>query len=249
MADCLAIMGLDYASPPYLDIQGKILKRVLNKAYLTSSQLAKEKGSFPLFNVEKYAEGEFFQRLDEDVQYEIVRRGLRNGLLTCIAPTGTISLDADNVSGGIEPAFSHRYTKNIDTVSQGVKEVEVVNYAYNFYNVKGKTADEISPEDHIKVLCNAQQWVDNSISKTCNIQGQIGGKGPGTTFERFEQVYLQAFEGGAKSCTTYNINGKRNPNQQSQSTADTITPVPEQFLQEELICSVDPETGIRSCEA
>ena len=244
MGDALAIMGYEYGSNDYLNTQDEILKRALNVAYKTSSQLAKEKGSFPLFDVERYAEGEFFKRLDEDVQFEIVKRGLRNGLLTSIAPTGTIALDADNVSGGIEPAFAHKQERPINIVNKtdgSRRDVELINYAYNFYGVKGKTADQTSPEDHIKTLCRAQYWICSGISKTCNVSGQIQGEGPGTTFEQFEQLYLQAYEGGAKSCTTFNLNGKRAGLLRSTDEQPSVP------VEEGTACFID-EKGIRSCE-
>jgi ribonucleoside-diphosphate reductase alpha chain len=240
MADCLAVMGYEYGSPAYLDMQDRILERAMNKAYLTSSQLAREKKkSFPLYDVEKYAEGEFFKRLDDEVQHHIVRHGLRNGLLTSIAPTGTISLDADNVSGGIEPAFALSQQRTISGPRFGTKEVDLVNYAYNFYSIKGKTADQVTPEEHISVLCRAQHWIDSSISKTCNIKGQVQGQGPGTTFEEFEKLYMMAYEGGAKSCTTYNSTGKR----------EGILKSNDQPVEEGAVCTFDPATGERSCEA
>lgn len=240
MADALAVMGYDYGSDSYLDMQDKVLQRALNMAYRTSSKLAQEKRkSFPLFEASKYAEGEFFKRLDEDVQYTIVMKGLRNGLLTSVAPTGTISLDADNISGGIEPAYALKQRRTVDTVRQGIREFDLINYAYNFYGIEGKTAEQVSPQDHIRVLCRAQYWIDSSISKTTNVTGQIHGEGPGTTFTEFQQIYLQAHEGGAKSCTTHNVNGERKGILQSLDNRD----------EEAIACFIDPETGIRSCEA
>jgi len=250
MANCLEIMGLPYGSREYIAMQDCILNRAANVAYRTSARLAKEKGPFKLWDVEKYCEGAFFNRLDEDVQDLIVHNGLRNGLLTSIAPTGTISLDADNVSGGIEPVFSYETERTVDTVTHGIQKFVLQDYAYNFYDIRGRRADEIAPEEHINVLCHAQKWIDSSISKTCNVKGQQGGQGPGTSFKDFEQLYMQAWEGGAKSCTTYNINGKRGGVLKSVDTESKAETARGEFNEDEgLACFIDPSTGVRSCEA
>ena len=252
MADALAIMGLPYASPQYLDMQDRIYKKIANEAYRTSAKLAREKKPFPLYDVAQYCEGRFFQRLDGDVQDLIVRHGLRNSHLTSTAPTGSISLDADNVSSGIEPIFSLRQTRKVDTVKQGIKEFELINYAYNFYNVEGRPASEVTPDEHVEVLSRAQYWTDSSISKTCNLAGQIAGQGPGTTFEDFEKIYLTAWEKGAKSCTTFNLNGKRagilTSTDDKATDKDLNLPIATEAEAEALACFIDPLTGQRSCE-
>jgi ribonucleoside-diphosphate reductase alpha chain len=253
MANCLEIMGLPYASRGYIEMQDKILQRAANTAYKTSSQLAREKGKFPLFVTEKYCEGEFFKSLNDDVQWDIVRYGLRNSHLTSIAPTGTISLDADNVSGGIEPVFAYRQQRKVDMPRLGiVKEIELLDYAFNFYKVEGRTADQVTPEEHVRVQCGAQKWIDSSISKTCNVNGQVSGEGPGITFSEFENIYLLAWVDGAKSCTTYNINGKRSgvisasPQVEAVQAVESLQPQPQDAIE---ACFIDPLTGIRSCEA
>jgi ribonucleoside-diphosphate reductase alpha chain len=182
-------------------------------------------------------EGEFFKtRLPEDLRYEIGLHGLRNGLLTSIAPTGTISQTADYVSSGIEPVFMHEGERTILT-PQGAKNYTVTDYAYAHYGVKGRTANEISGEEHIDVLCRAQRWVDSSISKTCNVNGQIAGKGEGVSYEDFKKLYLRAWNGGAKSASLFNTNGKRmgilKPKEEEAGAA----------------CFYDPETGERACAA
>jgi len=237
MANALEVCGLPYGSPAYMAKQDEILERILVRAYRTSMELAQEFGTFPLWHVDKYVEGEFFKtRLPDDLKHEIGLHGLRNGLLTSIAPTGTISQAADYVSSGIEPTFMLGGTRTVLT-PQGPKVFEVEDYAYAHYGVKGRTANEISGEEHIDVLCRAQRWVDSSISKTCNVNGQIAGQGEGVTYDDFKALYLRAWHGGAKSCSLFNTNGKRmgilKPKEEDEGAA----------------CFYDPTTGERSCAA
>jgi ribonucleoside-diphosphate reductase alpha chain len=238
MANALEVMGLPYGSTEYLAQQDEILHLVNEAAYLASSELAARKGSFPLFDQERYCSGQFFGKLSEEVRESVQRKGLRNGLLTSIAPTGTISLAADNVSSGIEPVFAHRGKRLIYT-PEGQREFDVIDYAVGTYGVEGRTADQVTAEEHIDVLCRAQQYVDNAISKTCNVNGQVGGAGPGVPYSDFVKLYLRAWEGGAKSCATFNINGKR---------AGIMRPVEKEEPKEGLACAYDPATGARSCE-
>jgi ribonucleoside-diphosphate reductase alpha chain len=238
LANALEICGQPYGSPGYLDMQDTILQRLLNRSYRTSMELAKEKSTFPLWDADRYCAGEFFKtRLDENLQDEIRRYGLRNGLLTSIAPTGTISQGADYVSSGLEPVLMLEGDRTVIT-PQGPRAFHFRDYAKEFYGVTGKTADQVTAEEHVDVLCRAQRYVDNAISKTVNVNGQIKGEGPGVPFSAFKQLYLRAWEGGAKSCATYNLNGKRGS---IFSAAPKAEP-------EGAACFYDPETGTKACE-
>jgi ribonucleoside-diphosphate reductase alpha chain len=235
-ANAGSILGHVYGSAAYLDWQDAVLECVATQAYRTSTELAREKGPFPLFDADKYLAGEFVRRLPEDVVDGIRRHGLRNGTLTSIAPTGTISLVADNISSGIEPVFAHRVERVVKT-PEGAKTFQIIDYASNFYGVDGRTASEVSPEEHIDVLCRAQRRIDSSISKTCNVNGQVHGQGPGVTFNDFKDLYLRAYEGGAKSCSTFNLTGKRGG----------IMQAVKEDVPEGGACFVDPDTGERAC--
>ena len=238
MANALEICGHPYATPGYLDKQDEILDRILIQSYRTSCELAKERGPFPLWNVDKYVEGEFFKTMiPEDLQHEIGLHGLRNGLLTSIAPTGTISQAADYVSSGIEPVFMVEGDRTVLT-PQGPRVFSVTDYAYAHYGVTGRTANAISGEEHVDVLCRAQRYVDNSISKTCNVNGQVAGRGDGVSYDDFKKLYLRAWNGGAKSCSLFNTNGKRMGILQ-----------PKQEDAEGAACFPDPLTGERACAA
>ena len=139
----------------------------------------------------------------------IARHGIRNALLTSIAPTGTISLLADNVSSGLEPVFSFRYTRNVLMPDGTRREEEVTDYAYRlFRQLSGEDAplpdyfvdaQSLSPGDHVVMQAAVQKYVDSSISKTINVPADI-------SFDGFKDVYTQAYELGCKGCTTYRPN-------------------------------------------
>jgi ribonucleoside-diphosphate reductase alpha chain len=240
MANALEVMGLPYGTADFIAMQGEILRRVLEESYSESCRLAVEKGPFPLWDAEKYCAGEFFKKsLPETLQYRIEKHGLRNGLLTSIAPTGTISMAADNISSGIEPVFSHRAERVIKT-PEGDRTFEVTDAAFNQFGVRGRTASEVPPEEHVAVLCAAQQWVDSSISKTINVTGQVGGEGPGTTYNQFKDLYLRAYRGGAKGCTTFNSTGKRMGILRPADIVDEPGTG--------AACVIDAATGARTCD-
>ena len=238
MANALETMGMPYGSTGYLVEQDRILCTVAFQAYRTSLELARQKGPFPLWDSDKYCEGPFFKTLPDDLQVLVRRHGLRNGLLTSIAPTGTISLAADNVSSGIEPVFLERYNRIIKT-PEGDREFEITDAAFNQYGTKARQAQEISPREHVDVLCHAQRYVDSSISKTINITGQVGGEGPGTTYREFQDVYMDCYKGGAKGCATFNSNGKRAGILRPADTAEEIGAG--------AACVFDPATGTKEC--
>ncbi|MGH7059226.1 MAG: adenosylcobalamin-dependent ribonucleoside-diphosphate reductase, partial [Stellaceae bacterium] len=179
------------------------------EAYLASAALAAEKGAFPLYDRERYLAGETICGLDPELRDTIARNGVRNALLTSVAPTGTISLFADNVSSGIEPVFSFRHTRHVLAPDGTRREAEVSDYAYRLYRrLKGEAAplpdyfvdaQVLTPEDHVVMQAAVQKHIDSSISKTINVPAEIA-------FERFKDVYLQAYALGCKGCTTYRPN-------------------------------------------
>jgi ribonucleoside-diphosphate reductase alpha chain len=209
LADALILCGLRYGSAAAVAATESWLGTIQREAYLASAALAAEKGSFPLFDRDRYLAGETVMNLDEDVRAAIAANGIRNALLTSVAPTGTISLFADNVSSGIEPVFSFRHTRNVLMPDGTRREEEVTDYAYRlFRRLKGEhaplpdyfiDAQVLSPEDHIVMQAAVQKHIDSSISKTINVPVEI-------PFERFKDVYLQAYALGCKGCTTYRPN-------------------------------------------
>jgi ribonucleoside-diphosphate reductase alpha chain len=243
VANAIEVMGHRYGSPGYLEVQDKILQRVAHRSYRTSIELAREKGSFPLFDADKYLDGWFVNNsLTDEIRDGIRRHGLRNGLLLSIAPTGTISMAADNLSSGIEPPYAIEGKYTI-IMPSGKQVFDTVDHAYEFYGVRCQTANETTAEQHIDVLCAAQQWVDSSISKTCNVQGQVAGIGPGVSYNDFKQLYMRAYEGGAKGCTTFNMNGKLLGVREVVETGEKVA-----VETEGAACRMDGTTGLRSCD-
>ena len=209
LADALILCGLRYGSAEAVAATEAWLGTIQRAAYLASAALAAEKGSFPLFDRDKYLAGETVAGLDPEVRDAIARHGIRNALLTSVAPTGTISLLADNVSSGLEPVFSFRYTRNVLMPDGTRREEEVADYAYRvFHHLRGEGAplpdyfvdvQTLSPEDHVVMQAAVQRHVDSSISKTINVPADI-------PFESFKSVYTQAYALGCKGCTTYRPN-------------------------------------------
>ncbi len=209
LADALILCGARYGSSDAVALTTQWLKAIQRSAYLASAALAAEKGAFPLFDKEPYLAGETIAGLDDDVRAAIAAQGIRNALLTSVAPTGTISLFADNVSSGLEPVFSFSYTRRVLMPDGSRKEEEVSDYACRlFRRLKGEhtplpaafvDAPQLAPADHLVMQATVQKYVDSSISKTINIPADF-------PFERFKDVYLQAYELGCKGCTTYRPN-------------------------------------------
>jgi len=208
LADALLMVGLRYGSDEAVKKTEKWMKTIARSAYNASINLAEEKGAFPLFDPEKFiASGNMIQ-MDEDVKKAVNKFGIRNALLTSIAPTGTISLYAGNVSSGIEPVFAYSYTRKVLQNDGSHVEEEVVDYAVKLWRDKfGNaplpdffvSAQNLTPADHVKMQAAAQKWVDSSISKTINCPEDI-------SFDDFKEVYIQAYDTGCKGCTTYRPN-------------------------------------------
>ncbi|MBY6201306.1 adenosylcobalamin-dependent ribonucleoside-diphosphate reductase [Maritalea mobilis] len=208
LADALAMVGLRYGSEEGAAQTGRWMQAIANASYRASALLAKEKGTFPLYDAAAYAKAPMITRLDPEVQALIAEHGLRNALLTSIAPTGTISLFAGNVSSGIEPIFANSYTRKVLQPDGTRTEEEVVDYAVALWrDLKGDaplpdhfvTAQDLAPLEHVRMQAAAQPWIDSSISKTINVPADID-------FQSFKDVYLEAYETGCKGCTTYRPN-------------------------------------------
>ena len=208
LADALLMMGLRYGSDVAVAQTEAWMKSIARAAYLASADLAQEKGAFPLFDAEPYLASGNMTQMDDDVRTAIREKGIRNALLTSIAPTGTISLFAGNVSSGIEPVFAYAYTRKVLQNDGSRTEEEVVDYAVQMWRDKFGdrelpdyfvNAQTLPPEDHVKMQAAAQTWVDSSISKTINCPEDI-------SFEAFKDVYMQAWDLGCKGCTTYRPN-------------------------------------------
>ena len=193
LANAGEMLGYSYGSDEFLEWSEKIFKILRDRTYAASVELAKEKGPFPLFRPE-YVKSNFIRTLPAQIKRGIRKYGIRNSHLTSIAPTGTISLVADNISGGIEPCFSHSYNRIIQT-AKGPKEELVKDYAFA-KGIEGKTANEVSISEHVAILALASEYVDSAVSKTCNV-------GDNVSYEEFKEVYYKAWQEGCKGITTF----------------------------------------------
>ncbi len=209
LADALIFCRTRYGSPESVALVDSWLSAMSDAAYLASSEIAAEKGSFPLFDAHEFLSRPFVLRLPQDVRAAIARNGMRNGLLTSIAPTGTISLFAGNVSSGIEPVFAFSYTRKVLQPDGSSREESVEDYAYRAFRARFGTeaqlpdyfvtAQTLAPEDHLAIQAAAQRHIDSSISKTINVPA-------GISFAAFKDVYARAYDLGCKGCTTYRPN-------------------------------------------
>jgi ribonucleoside-diphosphate reductase alpha chain len=195
-----------------------VIKR---EAYRASAQLAAEKGAFPLYDP-VMLDRPNLASLDEETRALIAEHGLRNGCLTSIAPTGTTSLLAGNVSSGIEPVFAYSYTRRIRQADGSTREEAVEDYAIQAWRrIKGEeaqppaetfvSAQTLSPSDHLTMQATAQALIDSSISKTVNCPEDI-------SFEAFADVYVEGYHLGCKGLTTYR------PNPVTGSVLSTASP-------------------------
>ncbi|MEM9962809.1 MAG: ribonucleoside-diphosphate reductase, adenosylcobalamin-dependent, partial [Pseudomonadota bacterium] len=209
IADALAMAGETYGSDWAAAVLSGWMREIQNTAYRASIELAQERGAFPCFDADRHLESPTVARLDPDVREGIAKHGLRNGLLTTLAPTGTTALLAGNVSSGIEPIFSTSFIRRITREDGTKEEQEVVDYAVALHRRRhGRdaplpesvvTAMTLSPMDHVKMQAAAQTWIDSAISKTVNCPEDI-------SFDDFQDIYLAAYERGCKGCTTYRPN-------------------------------------------
>ena len=228
-ANASEIIGHSYGSVGCLSFLDSILSVLKNTAYMYSAELALEKGKFPLYDHGSITKAPFIRNLNSDTFQMISEVGLRNSHLISIAPAGTISLTADNVSSGIEPVFALETQRTINT-AEGVAIVNVPDYAFDNYNVKGKVSEDVTMEDHLNVLATAQRHVDSAVSKTCNV-------GDDVTWEDFKELYYNAWTRDCKGITTFRAAGKRFGILNSVTTEDT----------EGAACFIDPATGDKSC--
>ena len=218
LGDLLFMLDHDYGSDEAVGITKTIMKTMAIAAYEESIKMAQQYGPCPVTETKeqriKFCQSGYMKQMPKHIIEGVMRHGIRNALLLSIAPTGTISMYAGNVSSGIEPIFAPTFTRKVlnDDGKTSVEQ-EVHDYAVQIYHemreIKGYdkdpevkellTAQDLSPTAHLRMQAAAQQWVDSSISKTINLPEDI-------SFEEFEQVYLEAYEMGCKGCTTYRPN-------------------------------------------
>ena len=243
VANAIEALGFEYGSYMFLETLEEIMKTIRDTCYRSSVSLAIEKGPFPLYRGEML-ESDFCKTLPNDLRDLIERHGIRNSHLLSVAPTGTISLSADNVSSGIEPVFSYGFDRTIQTYD-GPRVERVDDYGYRVFGVKGCKADDLPVMAHVKVLNLASRYVDSACSKTCNV-------GDDVTWSEFKDVYMAAYDGGASGCTTFRASGKRYGILNASASEDVVDVVEEEdnsdYVDEGGACYYDPATGLRQCE-
>jgi len=211
LGNTLTMLKLKYNDELARDFAVKIAKSMRDCAYQASIDLAKERGSFPLFDAEKYLEsGTFASRLPTRIKNSIIKHGIRNSHLLSVAPTGTVSLAfADNASNGIEPSFSWTYTRKKRTSTGGHIDYQVEDHAWRVYRELGGNVNKLpeyfisalqmSAQDHIAMLEVVQPYIDSAISKTVNIPVDY-------SYENFKDLYMQAWQSNLKGLATYRPN-------------------------------------------
>jgi len=227
VANAIEAMGFPYGSPEFCTRLEAILRTIADRCYHASVDIAKEKGPFPAYRPE-YLDSAFLARPEFDkLRNRIEVHGIRNSHLLSIAPTGTISVCADNISSGIEPVFSYAADR-VYIGPNGPEQVEVRDYGVEHLGVHGKRAKDVTLDEHLAVLKVASAWVDSAVSKTTNLTGDV-------PWEKFKDLYLKAWRAGVKGCTVYNVDGKRNAVLTSKD-------------EDGASCRIDPTTGRQDCD-
>lgn len=226
LANAIEALGYPYGSSGFVLCTEEILKTLAQEAYRASALLAAERGAFPKYKAEMYLNAPFIKTLDDETRQLIKQHGIRNSHLLSIAPTGTISLCADNVSSGIEPVFAYSQ-KRLVRMPEGEIETTFEDYGVRVFDHKGKRANEVTIDEHLAVLAVASACVDSAVSKTCNVPTD-------TPWADFKNLYVKAWKMGCKGLATYQVGGKR---------AGIIT-----SADNESNCRLDTESGRRECE-
>ncbi|KAF0183804.1 MAG: ribonucleoside-diphosphate reductase alpha chain [Hyphomonadaceae bacterium] len=208
LADALLFCNSVYGSQSAIELTKKWLGIIKREAYITSAELAAEKGAFPLYD-KAILDSPNLQSLDKQTRKLIAQNGLRNGCLTSIAPTGTTSLLAGNVSSGIEPVFAYAYNRKVRGQDGSLCDEKVEDYGFQVWKkLKGDepppeelfvSAQTLPPKAHVAMQAAAQTQIDSSISKTVNCPEDID-------FAAFSNIYIDGYEQGCKGMTTYRPN-------------------------------------------
>jgi len=209
LGDALIMLGIPYGTQEAARAASEVMQCICEAAYRASIELAREKGAFARLDRELHLQGEFVRRLPEDIRAGITRHGIRNSHLTAIAPTGTVSLLANNVSSGLEPVYQFTYTRRMREADGCLTEHTLNDYAYQLYRERQGanarltpafvTAGEIPPFRHLDMQAALQPWVDNAISKTVYVPSDY-------SFALFRSLYDYAYTKGLKGCTTFRPN-------------------------------------------
>ncbi len=222
LADVFVMLGIRYGSAESVALARDIIKRVTRVTWLTSAELAQEKGVFPLYQPD-YLRGEFVQSLDAEILRAVEKHGVRNSHHNTIAPAGTISLLANNISNGIEPIFQSSYHRNVKMADNSLITYCVEDYAYQMWRASHKEnlppawvdVASLTPDEHLAVQGVMQPYIDNAISKTINLPADF-------PFDSLSDVYTKAYEMGLKGCTVFRPNAITGSVMESDKSDKTI---------------------------
>ena len=232
LANSLTLCDIRYGDDQAIRFTRKLTKTLCLSAYEASSNIAAEKGTFPAYDKDKYMANEFIQKFPDDLKEKIGTQGMRNSHMISIAPTGSISYGADNISSGMEPVFAHE-TVRTKLTEYGSVNVTLKDYVYNYHGIKAETTADLTVDDHLNMQIAVQPWVDSAVSKTINVSDDV-------TFDDFKDVYMKAWKGKLKGVTTFRAAGKRYGILNAAPTEEVV-PV------EGAACFFDPETGNKEC--
>lgn len=209
LGDTLIMLGVHYADQRARDLAAQIMREICHTAYRTSIELADQKGTFPYFDRDRYLQGKFIRNLPKDIQDGIAEHGIRNSHLTSIAPTGTVSMLANNVSSGVEPVYDFAHRRRVLQADGSYATYQLQDYAYHKWReLTGNeaalpaafvAAGDLSPRAHLNMQAALQPYVDNAISKTINVPTEL-------PFDEFSSIYEMAYDSGCKGCTTFRAN-------------------------------------------
>lgn len=208
LGDTLVMLNIHYESKAALTLASQMMKLISEVTWKTSIELAKERSAFPLFNAEKYLAGGFVKRLPNDIKKAIETHGVRHSHHNTIAPTGTISLFANNVSNGLEPIFGPIYKRTVRDANGELMTFSVMSYALRLWReTHSKDSfppawsdiQSLHPDNHLQIQRAMQPYIDNAISKTINIPADY-------PFEKLAEVYDHAYSYGLKGCTVFRPN-------------------------------------------
>lgn len=206
LGDALAMLGLRYDSEDARRVAADVMRSIRDSAYRASIEVAAEKGPFPAFDADRYCDGPFTRRLPADIRKALHRHGIRNSHVLSIAPAGTISLLAGNISGGVEPIFALEAERSIRDEKQQSRDVMVSDFAFRQWREMGGarsappdsfvTADALGGEAHLAMQASLQPFVDNAISKTITLS-------PGATADTVDEIFRRSHAAGIKGCTVF----------------------------------------------
>jgi ribonucleoside-diphosphate reductase alpha chain len=233
LADALIMLGLHYGTQEARAEAGSIIRMICHAAYSASIKLAEEKAPFPFFDRDAYLESRFLQSMPQEIRDGIKRHGIRNSHLIAIAPTGTISLLANNISSGVEPVFDFRFSRKVLNRDGVYKRFDLEDFAFRCWRKQaGEPRDlpdqfvhahAIPPAAHLQMQAALQPYVDSAISKTINVP-------EGYSFEDFKDLYQSAYHLGLKGCTTFR------PNPVTGEILDSTTDAPQGMGRPDVHC-------------